>query len=136
MLKYLIPANTKFTAVVEPCCTMCCTAVLQVCVHTHVCMCRVYTHTHLRASVQGGYANRSWTFVQLLFTTFLHGYLDSQVSRPIDGNKRRFPRRPVSRILSLEPELFTVDSSRRPSREARARAQAPRARVACNFSKY
>ena len=41
----------------------------------------------------------------------------------------------VSRILSLEPELFTVDSSRRPSREARARAQAPRVRGACNFSK-
>ena len=25
---------------------------------------------------------------QLLFATFLRGYLDSQVSRPIDGNKR------------------------------------------------
>jgi hypothetical protein len=37
--------------------------------------------------------------------------------------------------LSLEPELLTVDSSRRPSREARARARAPRARGACNFSK-
>ena len=84
--------------------------------------------------LQGGYATRSRYIVQLLFTTFLHRYLDSQVSRPIDGNKRRFPRGPTSRISSLEPELFTVDSSRRPSRAARARARAPRARGACNFS--
>ena len=53
-----------------------------------------------------------WYFVQLLLTTFLRGYLDSRVSRPIDGNKKIFPRGPVSQILSLEPELFTVDSSR------------------------
>jgi hypothetical protein len=99
---------------------------VQLCVCTH-------THTHLRTSVQGRYTTRSWIFVQLLFTTFLHGYFDSRFPRPIDGNKRRFPRRPVSRMLSLEPELFTVDSSRRPSREARARAQAPRARGTCNF---
>jgi hypothetical protein len=66
-------------------------------------------------------------FVQLLFTTFLRRYFDSQVPRPIYGNKRRFPRRPVSWILSLNPELFTVDPSRRPSREARARARHARA---------
>jgi hypothetical protein len=74
-------------------------------------------------------ASRSGDFVQLLYTTFLHGYFDSRVPRPIDGNKRRFRNAPVSWILSLEPELFTIDSSRRPSREARARA-----RGACNFS--
>jgi hypothetical protein len=32
----------------------------------------------------------------------------------------QFPRGPVSRIFSLEPELFTVGLSRRPSRVARA----------------
>ena len=58
----------------------------------------------------------------------------SHVPRPIDGNKRRFPNAPVSQIWSLEPEFFTVDSSRRPSRAARVRARAPRACGACNFS--
>jgi hypothetical protein len=77
--------------------------------------------------LQGGYATRCGVFVQLLFTTFLRRYFDSQVPRPIYGNKKRFPRGPGSRILSLEPELFKVDSSRRPSREARARARRARA---------
>ena len=85
--------------------------------------------------LQGGYPTRWGTFGQLLYNTFLRRYCDSRVPRPIYGNKRRFPRGPVCRILSLEPELFIVDSSRRPSREARARARAPRARGACNFSK-
>jgi hypothetical protein len=67
-------------------------------------------------------------FCALLFTTFLRRYFDSRVPRPIYGNKRRFLNAPVSRILSLEPGLCTVDSSRRPSREARARARAARAR--------
>ena len=83
--------------------------------------------------LQGGYATRSGYIGQLLFTTFLRGHFDSLAPRPIDGNKRRFPRSPVSQILSLKPELFTVDSSRRPSRAARARARAPRARSACTF---
>ena len=103
---------------------------------------RVYCVRHTAPSefsvtswLHGGFPSRWWTFVQLLFTTFLRGYLDSQVSQPINGSKRRFPNAPVSRISSLEPGLFTVDSSRRRSRAARARARAPRARGACNFSK-
>jgi hypothetical protein len=52
-------------------------------------------------------------FCAIIISTFLRGYFDSRVSRPIHGNKRRFPEGPTSRILDLEPELFTVDSSRR-----------------------
>jgi hypothetical protein len=89
----------------------------------------------------------SSTRVQL-FSTHVDSRVDSRVSRPIrgyiDGNKRRFPRAPVSWNLSLEPELCTVDSSRRTSREAArgaartlvhvlVRAHAALAR-ACTFS--
>ena len=38
----------------------------------------------------------SGTFPSLIFSTFLHGYVNSQVPRPINGNKRRFPMGPVS----------------------------------------
>ena len=74
----------------------------------------------LAACIHGGFPGRWCYIVQLLYTTFLCGYFDSRVPRPIDGNKRRFPRGPTSRILSLEPELLIVDSSHRPSREARS----------------
>ena len=45
------------------------------------------------------YATRWGVFVQLLYPPNLRRCFDSQVPRPIDRNKSRFPRAPVCRIL-------------------------------------
>ena len=57
-------------------------------------------NTNLNEYIQGGYATKSRYIVQLLFTTFLRGYFDPHVLRPIDGNKRRLPRQ-----LASEPDF-------------------------------
>jgi hypothetical protein len=72
------------------------------------------------------------------FTTFVQVYnfspridlLRFTVPTTHRWKQEKIPQAASEPVFEIDLELFTVDSSRRPSR-----AQAPRARGACNFSK-
>jgi hypothetical protein len=84
----------------------------------------VSTHTYRGDTLQGGGLLCNYCLQLFSADISIHRTHD-----PSMGNKRRFPRSPVSRILSLlvEPELFTVHPADLRARRERARARRTRA---------
>ena len=73
---------------------------------------------------------------KILYLSFLRGYVDSPVLRPIGGNKRRFPNAPAQRakiyVYSLDGSAWT---SARTLKNVLNSTRVPRARGACDLKK-